>query len=135
MFKYSVSTTKSPEEAIAALEASLKEQKFGVLWNLDVKKQLNSKGLETDVEFHILEVCNSPKAKEVLETNIQVGYFLPCKIVVYKAKGETTDEAVQTIIGMIRPTAIMKFLGDSRLAEFAKEVEDILITAINSALS
>lgn len=133
MFKYSVTTKKSLEEAVSALESSLKEQKFGVLWNLDVRKQLHSKGIETDVEFHILEVCNSAKAKEVLETNILVGYFLPCKIVVYKTKGETTSGAGQTTIGMIRPTTIVNFLEDASLNEFAKEVENILITAIDSA--
>ena len=132
MFKYSVTTTKSPEEAVAAVEASLKELKFGVMWNLDVKKQLSSKGVATDVEFHILEVCNPVKAKEVLETNILVGYFLPCKIVVYKAKGES--DAGQTTIGMIRPTTIVNFLEDARLTEFAKEVENIMITALNNAV-
>jgi uncharacterized protein (DUF302 family) len=34
MFDYTVQTTKSIDEAVHALEESLKEEKFGVLWNL-----------------------------------------------------------------------------------------------------
>lgn len=126
MFKYSVTTKKSCSEAITALESSLQEHKFGVLWNLDVKAQLNKKGLDSDIELYILEVCNSAKAKEVLETNILVGYFLPCKIVVYKDK-------VETVIGMVKPTSIVSFLQDDSLVEFAGEVENILTAAIDKA--
>lgn len=126
MFNYSVTTKKTCNEAVSALESSLQEQKFGVLWSLDVRNQLNKKGVDTDIEFYILEVCNAAKAKEALETNIMVGYFLPCKIVVYNDKEET-------VIGMVRPTTIVNFLNDEGLVDFAKEVEDVLIAAIESA--
>ncbi|MHB9094268.1 MAG: DUF302 domain-containing protein [Eubacteriales bacterium] len=125
MFKYSITTGRSYTETLTALENSLVEHKFGVLWKLDVKENLKKKGVDFDKDFHIFEVCNAPKAKEVLERNILVGYFLPCKIVVYVDKGET-------VIGMVRPTTIVEFLGDQNLLGFASEVEEILIKAIDA---
>ncbi|MCL4442034.1 MAG: DUF302 domain-containing protein [Firmicutes bacterium] len=125
MFKYSITTGRSYTETLTALENSLVEHKFGVLWKLDVKENLKKKGVDFDKDFHIFEVCNAPKAKEVLERNILVGYFLPCKIVVYVDKGET-------VIGMVRPTTIVEFLGDQNLVGFASEVEEILIKAIDA---
>ncbi len=125
MFKYSITTGRSYTETLTALENSLVEHKFGVLWKLDVKENLKKKGVDFDKDFHIFEVCNAPKAKEVLERNILVGYFLPCKIVVYVDKGET-------VIGMVRPTTIVEFLGDKSLLGFASEVEEILIKAIDA---
>ena len=35
MFHHTVETSKSVEQALAALEENLKEEKFGVLWKLD----------------------------------------------------------------------------------------------------
>ena len=125
-FKYSIKSNKNYKDTLLALEASLAEHKFGVLWKLDIKDQLTKKGLDTDIEFNIFEVCNAAKAKEVLEKNILVGYFLPCKIVIYNDCGDTT-------VGMIRTTTIVNLLNDERLIEFAKEVETILISAIESA--
>ncbi len=126
MYKYSVISGKTYQEAITALEASLAEHKFGVLWKLDVKANLKKKGVEFDRDFQIFEVCNAPKAKEVLERNIEVGYFLPCKIVIFVKDG-------QTVIGMVKPTAIVSFLNDQGLVDFAKEVEGTLIKAIDGA--
>lgn len=126
MFNYSVTTDKEYNAALEALESSLAARKFGVLWKLDVKENLKKKGVEFDKDFHIFEVCNAPKAKEVLERNIMVGYFLPCKIIVFVDNGET-------VIGMVRPSTIVDFLGDNSLVDFAREVEETLIKAMDEA--
>ena len=46
MFNYTVETSKSIDEAIESLQESLKEEKFGVLWTIDIKEKLQDKGLE-----------------------------------------------------------------------------------------
>lgn len=106
---------------------TLEEQKFGVLWKLNFKEKLYEKGIDFDSNFMILEVCNPHKAKEVLSKHIDVGYFLPCKVVVYEDK-----EAV--IIGMTRPEILINMLSHEDLQDAAKEVEKILIAAINNAI-
>lgn len=125
-YHYTRSTTKSVADAIAALEGALPAHKFGALWHLDMQAKLKEKGLELGPEFHIFEVCNPAKAKEALETNIQVGYFLPCKVVVYSLEG-------QTQIGLLRPNLLMTMLGEERLQQLATDVEAELKAVVDEA--
>lgn len=39
MFHYTVETAKSPEQTIADLQENLKDEKFGILWQLDMKEE------------------------------------------------------------------------------------------------
>lgn len=121
-----VVTEKGVEVAAAAVEAALQERKFSVLWQLDVNKTLDSKGLSLAHEVRILEVCSAPKAKHAIETNPMVAYFLPCKIVVMRVNGQTT-------IGLARPTALMGLMGDAQFNALAHEVEAELFAAIEAA--
>lgn len=125
-FEWSVLSSKSVPDAAAAVEAALAERKFTVLWGLDVNATLEKKGLELDRTVRILEVCSAPRAKHAIETNPDVAYFLPCKIVV-------RSEAEGSRIGMARPTLMMAVLGDERLKELADEVEAVLAEAIQAA--
>src|SRR5665648_702802 len=97
---YKVQTNKSFERTIEDLKESLSNHNFGVLWELNFKDKLKEKGLDFDKNFKILEVCNPNQAKKVLEENIEVGFFLPCKIVVYEDSGSV-------FIGMPKPTELI----------------------------
>lgn len=124
--KYEVVTNKPFNEAVESLVKSLEELKFGVLWKLNFKDKLKEKGIEFDRNFMILEVCNPHKAKEVLSKHIDVGYFLPCKLAIYE-EGSTIK------IGMIYPDMLIGLLNHSDMEDTAKEVQNILISAINNA--
>lgn len=124
-FRYTVTTGKSIEEAIQALGQALQERKFAILWDLDVRAKLEEKGVPGGPEFHVLEVCSAPRAKEALDTDLRVGYFLPCKVVVYRQGGATH-------IGLLKPTALMQFFSDEKLHGFAREVEDTLRAALEA---
>ncbi|GAW91180.1 DUF302 domain-containing protein [Calderihabitans maritimus] len=126
MFDYTVDTNKDFSQAITDLKQTLSEAKFGVLWELDVPEKLKEKGVEYQGKLRVLEVCNPHHAKKALETNIRVGYFLPCKIVVYVEDGRTK-------IGMVRPTALVDMLDDAELRNFASQVEKELVTALDKA--
>lgn len=125
-FQTSVVTNKAPEEAVKAVEAALAERKFGVLWHLHMNEKLAEKGVTMEPDVHVLEVCNPVKAKHVLETNSDLAYFLPCKVVVKKVGGETR-------IGIARPTVLMGMAGDERLTAMAEEVEKIMVEAVQAA--
>jgi uncharacterized protein (DUF302 family) len=127
MFDYTVETEKNMDEAIKDLEASLKEEKFGVLWTFDIKEKLQEKGLEFEKEFKVLEVCNPLEAQKVLNENEMAGYFLPCKIVVYEKNGKIN-------IGMPKPTSLISMLNDDKMEQFAKDIEDRLIVCINKSV-
>lgn len=126
MFHYTVDTEKGIEEAVQAVEDALKNHKFGVLWKLDLTSKLQEKGLNFNQPYRVLEVCNPVEAERVLSQNSLVGYFLPCKIVVYEVDGKTK-------IGLPKPTALMDVLNDAQLQEIAQGVEATLIEAVNEA--
>ena len=127
MFHYTVETSKSLVEALQSLEESLKEDKFGVLWKFDVKDTLKNKGFELENPYMILEVCNPKEAHKVLSANELVGYFLPCKIVVYQ------DNQGKTKIGMPKPSTLIEMVDDETLKEIASDIEDRLIACMDKA--
>lgn len=122
---YTIISAKDFSQVIADVKQALSEIKFGVLWEMDIPSKLKEKGVDYEGQYRVLEVCNPQEAKKALETNIKVGYFLPCKIVIYVENGSTK-------IGMVRPTALVQMLS-SELSEFAEGVEKLLISAINKA--
>ncbi|MCJ7690772.1 MAG: DUF302 domain-containing protein [Clostridiaceae bacterium] len=125
--KYEVKSEKSFDEAVESLKKSLSENKFGVLFELNFKDKLKEKGLEFDSNFKILEVCNPVQAQEVLSRNIEIGYFLPCKMVVYEKEGST-------YIGMIKPTELIQMVGSEEIIAVAKAIENVLKKSIDSAV-
>ncbi|MDC3424343.1 DUF302 domain-containing protein [Aquibacillus sp. 3ASR75-11] len=127
MFHYTVETNKTMEEAIQLLEENLKEEKFGVLWQFDIKEKLQEKGLDFNQPYLVLEVCNPHEAQRVLSQNQMVGYFLPCKIVVY-------EDAGQTKIGMPRPTALIQMVNDESIKEFAADIEERLMKCMDKSI-
>ena len=126
--KYKVQTEKSPLEAISALKEALAKHSFGVLWELDFNEKLKEKGVETDIQFHLLEVCNPLKAKVALEEDIETGYFLPCRTVVYVKDGKTW-------MGLLKPTVLLMEAASPALMAVAHEVEAILEDVLVKARS
>ena len=96
-----------------------------MLWELNFKDKRLEKGLDFDINFKILEVCNPRQAKRVLEMHIEAGYFLPCKIVVYEEKDSV-------MIGMPRPTGLIGMIDNNQSSVIALEVENELRSAIDS---
>jgi uncharacterized protein (DUF302 family) len=124
---YEKSTNKILEEALKALEENLKENNFGILWQLNFKDKLNEKNLEFQDDFVVLEVCNPEQAQEVLNKNIHIGYALPCKMVV-RTEGE------QTYIGMASPNVLIGLFDEPELKEVAQKVEVTLKKAIEASV-
>jgi uncharacterized protein (DUF302 family) len=126
-FAYTVESEKSIEEAITALEAHLKGEKFGVLWTFDIKEKLEEKGFHLEEEFKVLEVCNPQEAERVLKEDKMAGYFLPCKIVVYKESGKTK-------IGLPRPSVLISMMESQNLKEMASDIEKRLIACLDKSV-
>lgn len=125
--RYEKVTDKSFDETVKSITESLKEKKFGVLWQLNFKDKMAEHGIDFPNNFMVLEVCNPQKANEVLTKHIEMGYFLPCKMVVYEKDGTVR-------IGTARPEILMGMAGYDNLGDVASEVEKILIEAIDDAI-
>lgn len=126
MFHYTVETEQSVSEAVQTLERALQEAQFGVLWQLDIQQTLQEKGFAIDGAYRVLEVCNPQAAQRVLSRNREVGYFLPCKIVVYDDDGTTK-------IGLTKPTFLMEAINDPSLHAIAADIEKRLIACIDQS--
>lgn len=123
---YDVVSEKSFDQVLSDLRASVASVSFGVLWELNMRDKLHEKGLEFAGNIQILEVCNPKQAKRALETQIEVGAFLPCKLIVYEKEGKVH-------LGLPRPTELIGLIGHSELQEVASEVEAALKSAMDAA--
>lgn len=121
-------TAKSVPEALQAVTAALERHRFAVLYHLDVNEKLAEKGLGAVPPFHILEVCSAPRAKQALETNPSAGYFLPCKVVVFR-----DPQGEGTVIGLQRPHVMLDLVGDDRLKPLVDDVETVLTQVVEEA--
>jgi uncharacterized protein (DUF302 family) len=125
--RYIVETEKSPQQAAEDLEAAVKRNNFGVLHIHDLKQTLKKKGFELPNECRIFEICNPQQALEVLTDDMSMNLALPCRISVYEEGGKTK-------IGMVKPTALLAALSQSRkLMAVAEEVERKTIQIIEEA--
>jgi uncharacterized protein (DUF302 family) len=122
--RYEVVSELPVDEAVVRVREALAKRGFSVLWELDVNAKLAEKGLNLALPYRILEVCSAPRAKQALETNPAVGFYLPCKVVVYGDGGRTH-------IGLPRPEALIEQVGDERLHDLADEVGRVLVAAVD----
>lgn len=90
------------EEACERVVESLKEEGFGVLTEIDVKKTLKEK---LDVDFRrysILGACNPSYAYKALQTEDKIGIMLPCNVIVQEiAEDEIEVAAVDPLASML----------------------------------
>jgi uncharacterized protein (DUF302 family) len=104
------------QEAIARTKAALKDQGFGVLTEIDVKKTLKEK---LDVDFRpyvILGACNPPLAYRALSAEIDIGLLLPCNVIVYEADGGS-------IVEIMDPEAALGIVGNPAVEPIAREAK------------
>ena len=124
---YIVETQKSFAQAVADLEAAVKENGFGVMHIHDIRETLHSKGFEFAEECKVFEICHPGHASKVLAADIRLNMALPCRISVYTENGKTR-------LGMIKPSAmLMSLSSDTSLAEVAQEVEQKITKMLDEA--
>ena len=112
---YKLKTNKSLEQAKQDLIENMKDIGFGVLYQLNFKDKVHEKGYEIDNNFIMMDVCNPATASEILKENIEMGYVLPCKVVVY----ENGDER---FIGLMKPTVMVELINANYMNQ-AREIE------------
>ncbi len=105
------------EEAISKVTEALKNEGFGVLTDIDVKKTLKTK-LDTDFyNYRILGACNPKFAYEALQKEDKIGTMLPCNVIVQEKEGEQVE------VSAIDPAASMMAVQNPDLKEIAAQVQ------------
>jgi predicted Fe-Mo cluster-binding NifX family protein/uncharacterized protein (DUF302 family) len=122
---YTRKTTKSYDEAIAAVIAGTEAHGFRVQFVHDVAATLAEKGFDRE-PVTIVEMCNARFASQVLERDVKIGLMLPCPIMVYVEDGAA-------YISTMRPSLIGGFFPEAGIGDVAAEVERVLVDIINEA--
>ncbi|KKU32344.1 hypothetical protein A3K29_05915 [Candidatus Collierbacteria bacterium RIFOXYB2_FULL_46_14] len=117
-FDYTVTTKKSFDEAVGAVERETLKAGFRVLYIHDVAETLKEKGLEIE-PLKIIEICNAKSAYAVLQADIKMGLCLPCKINVYRKDGAT-------YISGMRPIILPQFFPEADLGNLPDEVDAVI---------
>lgn len=124
-YGYIRSTEFSFDEAVGKLEDTLKREGFGVLFQLDIQAKLREKlGVEFG-RYLILGACNPPIAHEALKQEIALGLLLPCNAVVFEHEGKV-------YVGAVDADRMLSIVGNTGMAQLAKDVNESLRRAIDS---
>ena len=123
--RYSIST-RLPlpyDEALQRVKDALKQEGFGVLTEIDVKKTLREK-LGTDFRrYDIIGACNPQLAHRALQAELDIGLLLPCNVVVYEDDGGS-------VVAAFDPEAAMGLAENPGLSEIAREAKERLLRAL-----
>ncbi len=123
---FKVESSKKMEPLCQDLEKAVVANKFGVMTVHDLNETMKKKGVEFDRPCRIFEVCNPHQAKKVLEKNMDLSAFLPCRISVFTEGGKA-------ILATLKPTALISLMNMPGLQPIAKEVEETLIQIMKQA--
>ena len=124
-FEHTVTTEKTFEEAVLAIEAKSAAMGFRVLHTHDVAATLAEKGFPRE-PLKIIEICNAKYASQVLNKDVKISLMLPCPISVYVQGGKTE-------ISTLLPSSIAAFFPRAGIEGLAAEVESVVLRIIEEA--
>ena len=125
--KYGMSRTinRPFDEVNAEVRASLAEQSFGIVSEIDMQATLYNK-INVDIEpMIILGACNPKFAYRAIQSEPAIGLLLPCNVVIRK-----TDAGV--VVEMINPQMMAEITEGPEMAQIANEVTELLSAALAS---
>jgi len=113
------------DEAVEKVKAGLKEEGFGVLTDIDVRKTLQEKIGVDFRKYRILGACNAPFAYKALLAEDKIGTMLPCNVIVQ----EHIDGRVE--VAAIDPPASMQAVQNPELGTVGLEVRNKLKAVVD----
>lgn len=104
----------SYEDAVPRVKEAFKQQGFGTLTEIDVRRTLKEKlGLDME-DYVILGACNPQLAHRALEIDRDIGLLLPCNVVVRRHDDRTLVQALD-------PSVMVSVPGRPELQPIADE--------------
>ena len=113
------------ESVEAKAREMLAEQGFGVLTEVNVKNTLKEK-LDIDFgKYQILGACNPSLAFEALSSELGVGLFMPCNVVVWE------NENKSTTVASIDAKTMSDLIQNDQINALAERVNALLLSLIH----
>lgn len=113
------------EQAVEKTKAALKEQGFGVLTEIDVKKTMKEKLGADFRRYVILGACNPHLAHKALTAELDLGLMLPCNVIVY-------EEGPGSVVAGMDPVAALGVVQNPALQEVAKDARARVSAALET---
>ena len=105
------------DHAIERATKALAAEGFGALTRIDMHSKIKEKTGKVIIPTVILGACNPNMAYEAYTANSDVANLLPCNATIREiAPGKISVE-------FIKPTSLMKVLGDAKLTALAAEAD------------
>ena len=129
MGTYSFGVTVEGEfgDVVERVQATLAEEGFGVLSDIDVAATMKKKLDKDMAPYRILGACNPPLASRALDTDPDIGALLPCNVVVRQEDRGVT-------VGFMDPHAVLGIVDLPGIDELGREVRSRL-ERVRDALS
>ena len=111
-------------QAIEKTTATLKEEGFGVLTEIDIKDTLKKK-IDADFKnYKILGACNPQLAHQALQAEDKIGLMLPCNVIVEQHDNGDVE------VSAVDPIASMQAVDNDSLGSVASQVQQKMKTVI-----
>jgi len=112
------------DSVLASVREALKEEGFGIIAEIDVRRTFKEKLAIEFPQYVILGACNPRYAHLAMELDMDIGLLLPCNVVVYERAGGTVVETID-------PIAQLALADSSDLRDLAIAVKQNLQDVIN----
>jgi len=120
MYGFSIRLDLPFASAVDRVTETLKQERFGVLSDIDVQATMKAKLNIDGLPYRILGACNPPLAHRAIEADPDIGLLLPCNVVV---RAEADGGIV---VAFMDPVAVLQLVERPGIAELAREVRQRL---------
>lgn len=114
------------DDAVTRVKEVFKENGFGAVTEMDVKKILKEKIGADFKKYTILGMCNPKIAMEAISVSDDIGLLLPCNVCVYENKNG------ETVVSAINPETLLGLVDIKEMNEKASIVKEKIIKSINN---
>ena len=110
-------------EAERQVRAALQKEGFGILTEADIQAAFQEKLERAFRPYKIRGACNPALAYEALSSELEIGAFLPCNVILYEEDGEV-------VVSAMDPEAVLSLVSRAEVEEIAGEVRGRLERAL-----
>jgi len=125
MYYLNKTVNYSFETAESKIIEFLKEEKFGILTEIDMQSVMKKK-LDKDIRpYKILGACNPNFAYQALQEEEKIGIMLPCNVTIIENENGSID------VSIVDPEAVFNVVDNEAVKPFALEVKKALSSALS----